>query len=597
MKSQKYLGIYILIRYDYIKEGGIILKKILVTLVLIIAFSGFSNNQFSAATSFPDLTDSNRFYDEIQYLTNEGIISGFPDKSFRPKADVTRGQAAIMLGRALGYDGTQRDTNFPDVDSSQVSSGYIAEAVKNKVISGYPDGTYRPGATVTRAEMAIILHRAFIADGETGNFTNFSDVSENMRSYQAIGDLASVGIVAGYGDGTFRPNVKLNREQFSAFLARAENPEEFAIKSEFGLMNVIFLDVGQGDATFIEYPNGKTALIDAGRYASVIEEALSEFGIEQIDTFIATHPDADHIGGAAHVIENYGVTQVIDSGLEHTTQTFINYLEAVDASGASFNIAEIGDDLSEDPTVTNHVLYVDSDASDLNDGSIVTMLSNGDIDYLLTGDAGVEVEELLIAEYSLDAEVLKVSHHGSRTGTSQLFVEAVDPFFAVLSYGSNGYGHPHDEVVNRLLDWGSEVVATENGSIQFSDDGEYLYFEQEKHVPIEPNPDPVDPGDGRDDLAITAKNLDTEVVTVKNSGTVNVDMTNWTLVSVEGNQTYTFPNGFVLKAGSSVNITSGPNAVDNPPSSLKWTGAYIWNNDGDAAELYDQNGDLVNRLP
>ena len=591
------------------------MRKISIIMAFILVISGFSATSTLGATSFSDLSDSNRFYDEIQYLAEEEIITGFPNNSFQPKGNVTRGQAAIMLGRALGYDGTQRDSDFPDVDSSQVSSGYIEEAAENGIINGYPDGTYRPGATVTRAEMAIILQRAFYPEEKENHFVLFPDVSENMQSYRSIGILGSYGVVQGYTDGKFQPYVNLNREQFSAFLARAINPAEFVAGVDYERLQVSFLDVGQGDAIYIEYPNGENVLVDAARYASTIEAALEVIGVEQIDTLIATHPDADHIGGAAHVIENYGVSRVIDSGQTHTTQTYIDYLETIEASTATFEVAEIGDELSEDPEVSIEVLFVDSEATDLNDGSIVLKVTHGANEYLLTGDAGYEVEEQLMATGTdINADVLKVSHHGSDTATSAEFLAEVDPVFSILSVGNNAYGHPDSDVLERILTSGSAYISTEEGSIHFFDDGEQYEIYQNDQVAEPgpeptpdpepapeptPSPDPVDPGDGQtsDALTITSKNLQTEVVTVKNNGASNVDMTNWTLLSTVGDQTFAFPDGFVLQEGASVNITAGANAVHNPPSSLEWSGAYIWNNDGDAAELYGPNGSLVHRLP
>ena len=197
--------------------------------------------------------------------------------------------------------------------------------------------------------------------------------------------------------------------------------------------------------------------------------ALKAEGITRIDTFIATHPDADHIGGADYVIKNYGVTKVIDSGQTHTTQTYIDYLEAIDASGAEFKVAKIGDNISDDSNVSAKVLSVNSNATDLNDGSIVIMLSYGLTDFLLTGDAGLEVEEYLIETYDLEAEILKVSHHGSNTGTSGDFIDAVDPRDAILSYGNNSYGHPNNGVVQDLLNYGANVYSThEQGNIEVS---------------------------------------------------------------------------------------------------------------------------------
>src|SRR5690606_12690157 len=128
--------------------------------VLFLAISSFHTTTSSAA-GFPDVNDANRFYNEIQYLLDEGVITGFNDGRFHPKKDVTRGQAAIMLGKALNYAGGQLDTKFKDVDESVISSGYITELARAGIISGYPDGTFKPNKTVTRAEMALFISRAF----------------------------------------------------------------------------------------------------------------------------------------------------------------------------------------------------------------------------------------------------------------------------------------------------------------------------------------------------------------------------------------------------------------------------------------------------
>ena len=112
------------------------------------------------------------------------MISGFTDGTFRPNETVTRAQAAIMIGRALGLNGEPRNTNFTDVNSIVTGSGYIALAVEKGIISGFTDGTYRPYQPVTRGQMAIILNRAYTLT--TGQVKIFNDVSPNMAAYQSI---------------------------------------------------------------------------------------------------------------------------------------------------------------------------------------------------------------------------------------------------------------------------------------------------------------------------------------------------------------------------------------------------------------------------
>ena len=111
-----------------------------------------------------------------------------------------------------------------------------------------------------------------------------------------------------------------------------------------------------------------------------------------------------------------------------------------------------------------------------------------------------------------------------------------------------------------------------------------------------PAPKPEPEYQTSNSIKITAKDLKTDVVTIKNNGSSNVKMKGWKLISVVGNQTFTFPENFVLNAGASVNITAGPKAVNNPPKSLKWTGSYIWNNSGDAAKLVDPYGNVIHQL-
>ncbi|WP_052343680.1 S-layer homology domain-containing protein [Bacillus massiliigorillae] len=167
---------------------------------------------------FKDVSTQYTFYEEINYLVNRSIISGYPDGTFKPGKSVTRAEAAIMIGRALGFDGKQTVTSFPDVSSSSVASGYIQAAVNAGIIQGFPDGTYRPSEPVTRGQLAIFLSRGFELT-ETTTVT-FKDVSKTSAAYEYIGRLVAANITLGYEDNTFRPNEAVTRGQFSAFLTR-----------------------------------------------------------------------------------------------------------------------------------------------------------------------------------------------------------------------------------------------------------------------------------------------------------------------------------------------------------------------------------------
>ncbi len=156
-----------------------VLKKF----VLIFVFLALIADSFPAnisAASFSDLPSDHRFYREMMFLEKIEIIQGFPDGTFRPDAPVTRAAAAIMIGRVLGLDDRQRDTAFSDVKADLVASGYIASAAARGIIQGYPNGTFRPNENVTRGQMAIFLSRAFELTVEAD--APFSDISPSMAS-------------------------------------------------------------------------------------------------------------------------------------------------------------------------------------------------------------------------------------------------------------------------------------------------------------------------------------------------------------------------------------------------------------------------------
>ena len=173
---------------------------------------------FAQAASFKDVSTGHTFYDEIHYLVEKEIIQGYPDNTFQPNQGVTRAQAATMIGRALGLDGTKKTTPFSDVSAEMSASGYIQVAAKKGIIQGYQDGTFRPNTIVTRGQLAIFLGRAFELT-KTVKVT-FSDVATNSTAYPYIGYLLGANITNGYDDGTFRPNASVTRGEFSALMTR-----------------------------------------------------------------------------------------------------------------------------------------------------------------------------------------------------------------------------------------------------------------------------------------------------------------------------------------------------------------------------------------
>lgn len=572
------------------------MKKWICVVVVFLFASGVYQPPIKATSAFSDVSTKYLFYDEIMYLSQEKIINGYGDDSFAPGDTVTRAAAAAMIGRALGLDGTQRSSGFKDVAKESFASGYIESAVDKGIIQGFTDGTFKPNQTVTRGQMALFIYRAFQL--VPGAQNTYKDVIVGTVAYNAISMVSTNGIAMGYTDNTFRPYDGITRGQFSAFLARTLDPS-FVSEVPSEANYVYFLNVGNGDSILVRHPNGKYMLIDAGSNGEDMVRELKDLRVTKIDTFVATHPDPDHIGGAETVIRDYGVEHVIDSGQSGDTEEYTAYLKAIEDTGVSHRTAKVGENLALDPGVRSKVLWVDQNAENIDNGSIVLKLDFSGISYLLMGDAGKLVEDQLLSSYHLKSDVLKVSTTVAKDASSAAFLKEVDPRESVLSYDeSNPNGFPSEEVRERIGEYSDEVLSTPFGdTVRTIVDREGTLFvgnEKSDNDVIKITEPYVNTSD---DVKITVKNLQSEMIALTNTGDTAVNLGGWKIVSVNGNQVYTFPQEFILYSRGSVYVTSGPDAIDNPSFYMKWTNANIWNNAGDAAELYDSSGKLIHKLP
>ncbi|GLC89891.1 MBL fold metallo-hydrolase [Lysinibacillus piscis] len=351
-------------------------------------------------------------------------------------------------------------------------------------------------------------------------------------------------------------------------------------------MKVHFIDVGQGDSILIESPNGKTMLVDGGVKGAGqnVVSYIKSLGMTKLDIVVATHPDADHIGGLIPVLSTLKVGQFYDSGKVHTSQTFEELLTLVDTKNIPYDVPQTGDTLAFDEAIQVKVLHADEQAVDNNDASIVLKITYGQVSFLLTADAGIAIEKDM---RDVRATVLKAGHHGSNTSSSESFIQAVHPEVTVLSYGQdNKYGHPHAEVVERLQAMGSEIYATaEMGTITIATDGVKYAVNGKQWSEVSP----VAGG-----IEIVSKDLVQEIVGIQNNSSEAVSLQGWQLVSVEGNQVFNFPN-VTLQPGKTIYVMSGVNAKQGK-NYLQWTTKQIWLNDGDAAQLRNVKGEIVSEL-
>lgn len=256
-----------------------------------------------------------------------------------------------------------------------------------------------------------------------------------------------------------------------------------------GLLRIYFLNVGQGDAIFIQAPNGNQVLIDGGPDSAVLSQLENVLPLydRDLDMVIATHPDHDHIGGLFGVLEHYTVGTIVESLLLRDTGEFKRWQTVVTSEEAEVveGIAGRKIDLGNEVTLT--VLYPIESLQDqlikkANNYSVVTMLHYRDLEVLLTGDIEALTERALLSSgILLDADVLKVPHHGSKTSSTLEFLQEVTPDAVVMQVGKgNTYGHPHPDVLKRLENLGIKQYRTDvDGRVELVSDGSHYTIRTE----------------------------------------------------------------------------------------------------------------------
>lgn len=252
-----------------------------------------------------------------------------------------------------------------------------------------------------------------------------------------------------------------------------------------GRLHVVFFDVGQGDATFIQTPAGRQILIDGGNYPSRLRAHLGRhvpFWDRDLDLVVATHADADHVRGLADVFARYRVGRLITNGDElGVAPAFDAVLRAALDAETPVHQARVGEVIHLDSGVRLEVLHPGEwrSADNRNDNSVAMRLVYDEFTLLLTGDAEEAGEAVLLAgERPLQAIVFKAGHHGARGSSSLALLQAVQPQVVVVSSGAdNRFGHPHAEVLQRAADVGATVLRTDQlGNIEVISNGQEMWW-------------------------------------------------------------------------------------------------------------------------
>ena len=256
-------------------------------------------------------------------------------------------------------------------------------------------------------------------------------------------------------------------------------------------LEVNFFDVGQGDAIFIVTPKNHQILIDGGPNSTILEKLAKEmpFWDRSLDLIILSHPEADHLSGLIEVLKRYRVDNILWTGVVRNTSQYKEWLKLVEAKATNVFIAKEGQRLKAGSLVLD-ILHpfenlAGKELENSNDTSIVNRLVFGQNSFLFTGDITKSVEKELITRSdsfklaTLDSDILKVAHHGSKTSLAEEFIEKVSPEIAVIQVGKdNRYGHPHQEVLETLERYGITILRTDrDGDIKIVSDGGKIKYE------------------------------------------------------------------------------------------------------------------------
>jgi competence protein ComEC len=273
---------------------------------------------------------------------------------------------------------------------------------------------------------------------------------------------------------TLAPALTLSLIPPSATMVPVLTPFPRSTGSYSSYPQVHFIDVGQGDATLILSPEGKTILIDGGEADTGVVEYLKGLGVNRIDLMVATHPHSDHIGGLVQVLQYMSVAKVVTNGQPNTTSTYENFLDAIASDQVEYVEVKRGDTISAGSLVFTVLNPESNTGDDLNNNSLVLRLVYGNVAFLFEGDAEKDAEvSILGSGLPVQAQILKVGHHGDRAASSPDFLARVEPEIAVYFAGAgNEFGYPHPETLEALRALGAQVYGTDqDGTIVVTTDG------------------------------------------------------------------------------------------------------------------------------
>ena len=463
-----------------------------------------------------------------------------------------------------------------------------------------------------------------------------------MRSGHTVAVVVLVVLAGCGGGGVAGPT---GEDPLRSSASTATTTEATPPADTNGTLSVHFINVGQSVSTLLVGPTGETMLIDTGHFqddGAYVLKYLRRNDIDRLDHVVVSHNDADHIGGNAAIVDYYeaeadGIGAIYDPGVAASTQTYQQYLDAVDEHDVTLLETRAGDSIPLEGVDVDVMgppePYIENEAR--NENSIVTKFTYGETSFLFTGDAEDDQEARLVSKYggALNATVLKAGHHGSRSSTGERLLDAVAPRAVVISsaYDSR-YGHPDEAVLDRLGETTAFWTATHGHTVLVSD-GQRVGVRTQRDAPTSPgrlrDADPIAPGttdaieqrttldgvgpvvadttttitDGgaptglavetvhADVEGVESENLEEEYVAFTNTGTETVDLGGYTVSDAAG-RTYTIPDGVTLDPDGTLTLHTGVGT--DTETDLYWgSGSAIWNNGGDTITVTAPDGSVV----